>query len=194
MGLHCGWINTEKKFPIKRLAEMITNIPKMRDPTHLLNRVLVAEVKGAKAVESLLERDLKCFLSRFKFGLLVIDSVAGLFRHLCADYKVRAKVMREFHQQLLSLQRVYNITIICTNQVTSAIDALPILGEPEIIPCLGPVWTEFLTNRFMVIKTHRKAAQSNLSVRYLMATFSPYIPSDQKAYFVVETAGLESFE
>lgn len=188
MGFHCACINTEKKFPIDRLAQMISQIAVRRDP---LDRIHVAETKEASALEHLLNHDLKALFNRYPLRLLVIDSVAGLFRCLSDDFKHRAKVMRQFHQHLLALQDQHKFAIVCTNQVASSFDADPFLGQPAINPCLGPIWTEFLTNRFLVTKTQRATAEG-LSVRTIDVVFSPFLPSSKQGRFVIETRGLHS--
>lgn len=192
MGLHCACINTEKRFPIDRLTQMIRQLPGRKDHRDPLQNIHIAETKDTSAIEHLLKRDLKALLNRYPLRLLIIDSVAGLFRCLSDDFLNRAKVMRQFHQQLLALQDQHKFAIVCTNQVASSFDADPFLGQPAITPCLGPIWTEFLTNRFLITKTHVPSPEG-LSIRTMNVVFSPFAPSSSKpGRFVIETHGLHS--
>lgn len=197
MGYQCAVINTEKRFPIERLTQMVSEVPAMGDSdmNTVLNNFRIAETKDPATVEQLLVRDMELLFKNTRLGLLVIDSVAGLFRDLSDDYKRRAQAMRGFHQCLRKLQNTYTFAIVCTNQVMANIDAQPALGECTANPCLGPIWTEFLTNRFLVTKLHRPAINSTLSLRSLEVIFSPFLPSDDnKGYFVIETQGLMNGE
>lgn len=193
MDRHCIWINTEKQFPIDRLTQMVRSIPN-RDPDELLEQIWIAETKDFAKMERLIERDLRLLLNNCKVGLLVVDSIAGLFRYLSDDYIKRAKVMRQFNRTLLKLQDQYKFTIVCTNQVSSSFDATPWTNESAVNPCLGPIWTEFLTNRFLVTNSKRCTVPSGLSIREFQVIFSPFLASGTRADFVVETCGIQSVD
>lgn len=156
-----------------------------------LNSIWIAEEQEPSDVLRLLTRDMKILLNRRRVGLVIVDSAAGLFRNLSEDFIHRAEVMRSFNRTVLELQDEYKFAVVCTNQVTANIDGEP--GGAAIKPCLGPIWTEFLTNRLLV-KKHPSltTSSSSLSVRTLEADFSPFIPRDIPARFVVETPGLQN--
>lgn len=188
MNLNCAYVNTEKNFPIDRLSKMIQSVD-VPDSMSLLDSVWIAEEKDPSAINLLLKRDLKTLLGHRKLGLLVIDSIAGLFRDLTDDLKMRAKGMRQLNRQLLQIQDEHKLAIVCTNQVSSSIDLIPLLGGTPIRPCLGPIWTEFLTNRFLVTK-HRH--WSNSSFFRLQVEFSPYLRANSHSHFVISKSGLQN--
>lgn len=188
-GLFCAYINTEKQFPIPRLVQMIQSIPGESQQKYL-NSIWVAEKNEPSDVLRLLTHDLKILLNRRRVGLVIVDSVAGLFRNLSDDLIHRAELMRSFNRTILELQDEYKFAVVCTNQVAANIDGEP--GEAAIKPCLGPIWTEFLTNRLLVTKHPQLTTSTNLCIRTLEADFSPFIPRDIRASFVVETSGLQN--
>lgn len=192
-GLQCVYINTEKRFPIGRLVQMIQSKGK-DDAQDWLDYVWVSQVTDITAAEQLLAKDLETLLKHANVRLLVIDSVAGLFRFLSDDYQARAKRMRQFNRSLLRLQDRYQFTITCTNQASTSIDVLPMPGESQINACLGPIWTEFLTTRLLVSRCNRTEPGSGLSVRSLEVIFYPLFPAASKEHFLVDTAGLRSLE
>lgn len=73
---------------------------------------------------SLKEQLLKCVSERLpplmtstRIGLIIIDSVAALFRTY-TNYIERAKDMRKLANSLLHLADKYNCAVICVNQVS----------------------------------------------------------------------------
>lgn len=98
--------------------------------------------------------------------------------------------MRDFHRILMQLQEEHPFAIVCTNQVGGNIDAIPLLGEPAIKPCLGPIWTEFVQNRFQVSKQQRMSPDS-IPIRSLRVELSPNIRTGSEAHFIVTKPGLQ---
>lgn len=192
-GHQCVVINTEKRFPIGRLVQMIQS-KGSNDAQDWLDHIWVSQVTEITAAEQLLEKDLEILLKHANVRLLVIDSVAGLFRFLSDDYRARAKRMRQFNRLLLRLQDRYKFTITCTNQAANSIDGQPMSSESQINPCLGPIWTEFLTTRLLVSRCSQTEPGSGLSVRSLEVIFSPLFPAASKKHFLVDSAGLRSLK
>lgn len=55
-------------------------------------------------------------MSTTNIGLIIIDSVAGIFR-TTTNYNARAIEMRKFANQLLKLSRKNGCAVLCINQV-----------------------------------------------------------------------------
>lgn len=59
---------------------------------------------------------LPLLMSQVKIGLIIIDSVAAIFRSY-TDYIERARDMRKLAQRLLCLAEKHQCAVICVNQV-----------------------------------------------------------------------------
>lgn len=198
-GFLCFFINTEKRFPIQRLVEMVNCQPEHLR-TKLLNLILIAEERHPEKIEKLLRRDVKFLLKRHnaRVGLVIIDSVAGLFREMSNDLILRASAMRQFNSLLIEIQDENNIPVVCTNQVSASIEPAQDPETPSSSctpdigykPCLGPIWRQFLTNRFRVTK-HRQRGDFP-STRTLEVDFSPFLPSESSASFTLSPSGLSN--
>lgn len=175
MGYQCAWINTEKRFPIQRLVQIAPSVD-------LLNSVWVAEVKDLNTAQLYIQRDLQLLVNHRNIALLVIDSVAGLFRTVFECYKTRSGALRKFHD---ALDR-FSIPILLTNQAMSLMDEQEtrgMIGE-TIKPCLGPLWAELITTRLLSSK--------GFGGNTLKCIYSPYIRSGAMAKFVIDSNGLET--
>ena len=151
-----------------------------------MDKIWIAEAKDEATVEKHLEHGMRILLNFRKIRLLIVDSVAGIFRGLVEDYIQRANAMRRFKNLVAKLQDQQQFAVVCTNQVASRMD-----DTPGVTPCLGPIWTEFLTSRIRVEKTNHRDCESSLSIRNLEVMFSAFSPS-RTASFIIETRGLES--
>lgn len=61
------------------------------------------------------------FLSKTSIGLIVIDSIAGIFRseNLDVNYVSRSQEFYVIASKLIEIGDRFNVAIVCTNQVSS---------------------------------------------------------------------------
>lgn len=142
-------------------------------------------------LEPLLEKDLAVLCRYRKIGLVIIDSVAGVFRSLSDDWILRARAMRRFKYLITRLQDQHRFAVVCVNQVTSIItDYLnPTVSSlsSDIKPCLGPIWTNIVATRLLLTKQTRH--HSRPSVRTLTVEFSPF-GCKRSAQFILQRQGV----
>ncbi|KAJ1527887.1 hypothetical protein ONE63_007823 [Megalurothrips usitatus] len=190
-GLNGGavYICTEDTFPAKRLQQLLHLHPTKRK-VWTCNKVClpkfgdnifiehVADVTGMR--QCVLGR-LPKLLSHHRIKLIVIDSVAGVFRS-CYDnneMKSRADDMRTIGGQLHKIASQSKICIICTNQVTASD------GAERCVPALGLAWSNLVTMR---IQLHRlePCGVDAAPARSLEVVFAPDLPTGSVPYDISE--------
>ncbi|KAG0305478.1 DNA repair protein rad51c [Dissophora globulifera] len=91
-----------------------------------------------------------------KTKLIVVDSIAFLFRSNLSDINMRTKLVATLGRQLSDLARTYNVAVVVINQMTTKVDVpkAPGLGQSQdmhptslIQPALGETWANMCTHR-----------------------------------------------
>ncbi|XP_071834707.1 DNA repair protein XRCC3-like isoform X1 [Apostichopus japonicus] len=203
-GLNGGavYVCTEDVFPSKRLQQLIKSFPAQ----HKLERtkqlalgenIYVEHVAEKEQLEHCINHRIPILLERGLVKLLVVDSVAALFRsefELSEAFQ-RAKSLQKFGAQLHELASRYNIPVVCVNQVTANMRALLPSDDP-FVPALGLTWSNQVQTRLMLKRLPYKLPPSSdsnpsceIPVRSMEVIFSPYLPKDT-IYFVVEGDGI----
>lgn len=120
------------------------------------------------------------FLPKSNIGLIIIDSIAAVFRseNLEVDYVKRSQEFHMIANKLLELGTENQIAVVCTNQVTDDLDS----GRLE--PCLGLAWRNILTCRFSL-------SRFNASIREFSVDFAPDLPH-KTCQFMVKDNGIVS--
>ncbi|KAM7363965.1 X-ray repair cross complementing protein spindle B isoform 2-T2 [Cochliomyia hominivorax] len=123
-GLDAGvaFICTESSFPSKRLFEMSKTFARKYpslDINYLAN-VHVEQVLQSEQLLKCVSERLPSLMSSVRIGLIIIDSVAAVFRTY-TNYIERAKDMRKLANNLLYLADKYNCAVICVNQTLGRI-------------------------------------------------------------------------
>lgn len=183
------FISTDKHVPTKRLAEMASYLEaKLGLDTKLLDRIFALEFYDWISLQPFVTEQLPRQLRKHPdIRLIVIDSVAGIFRQE-TDYIQRASNMRDFVQVLERLADIYNFAIITTNHVT----ATPQVDEStKTIASLGHVWDSLVVTRLKVEKTTEVLAtkESVRTIRKLEIVYSPRLPCGS-AKFIVDSPGI----
>ncbi|CAA9993291.1 unnamed protein product [Nesidiocoris tenuis] len=147
----CVYICTEAQFPNRRLQQLVPHFPRdERFSSSLLAKVtdniLVDHIPDVESLNECLTQRLPVLLSNRKIGLIVIDSIAALFR---ADYTkdqmiTRSKHMRTIGMQLHQLADKYKLAVLCVNQVSDSIET------NQTVPALGLVWANLVTTKLKV--------------------------------------------
>lgn len=118
------------------------------------------------------------FLSKTNIGLIVIDSIAAIFRseNLDVDYVKRSQEFHIIVNKLLELGTEHKIAIVCTNQVTDDPDS------EKLQPCLGLAWRNLLTCRF-------RLSRFNSCIREFSIDFAPDL-QPKTCQFMIKDNGL----
>lgn len=161
------YVCTEDNFPSKRLQQLIN---RMKSPFKTClelcygDRIYVEHLADVKGLKNLLFSRLPSLLHSGTVGLLIIDSIAALFR---AEYSLqegiqRTKDLRSIGCQLHSLSKKYELCVLCINQVSAS------LNENDCVPALGLAWANLVTTRIVMRK------YSYQEMRKIELVFSPY--------------------
>lgn len=112
-------------------------------------------------------------------GLVVIDSVAAVFR-LHAEYINRAQNMRILVTTLQRLGKQHHFGMVCINQVRSSMDS------SETAPALGLSWANLVTTRLQIYKQRSVMGEDGEIVqrRTLRVTWAPNLPTDSATFYI----------
>ncbi|NXO93898.1 XRCC3 protein, partial [Certhia brachydactyla] len=215
-GLESGavYICTEDVFPSKRLQQLIDQQHKLRAdvPAEIIqkirfgNSIFVERAADLDSFQQCITRRLSLLLARGMVRLVVIDSIAALFR--CefgpAESALKARYLQTFGAQLHSLSTKFRTPIMCINQsVTMANSAAlshsvvtPGVVGSRVTPALGITWSNQLLMRLMVsrisLPRHSPGAASHYtgSMRTLSVVFAPHLPPSF-CYYTVQLEGVK---
>ncbi|NXA84802.1 XRCC3 protein, partial [Thryothorus ludovicianus] len=211
-GLESGavYICTEDVFPSKRLQQLIDQQHKLRAdvPAEIIqkirfgNNIFVEQAADLDTFQQCITRRLSLLLARGMVQLVVIDSLAALFR--CefgpAQAALKARYLQSFGAQLHSLSTRYRTPIVCINQVWHQIASFSmgtvwVVGS-RVTPALGITWSNQLLMRLMVSRMslpgHSPGAASHSagSMRTLSVVFAPHLPPSF-CYYTVQLEGVK---
>uniref|UniRef100_A0A5G2QF73 X-ray repair cross complementing 3 n=1 Tax=Sus scrofa TaxID=9823 RepID=A0A5G2QF73_PIG len=135
LGTGAVYVCTEGAFPSRRLQQLVAQQQLLRPdvPGDVLGKIKFGDqifVEHVADVDTLLDcvsRKVPVLLSRGVARLLVIDSVAAPFRceFAGADSARRARRLQALGAELRRLSCAFRSPVLCINQVTEAVDALP---------------------------------------------------------------------
>ncbi|NXN89299.1 XRCC3 protein, partial [Bombycilla garrulus] len=199
-GLESGavYICTEDVFPSKRLQQLIDQQHKLRAdvPAEVIqkirfgNSIFVEQAADLDTFQQCITRRLALLLARGMVRLVVIDSMAALFR--CefgpAEAALKARYLQTFGAQLHSLSTRFRTPIVCINQVW-------VLGG-RVTPALGITWSNQLLMRLMVSRvSHSPGAAPHCagSTRTLSVVFAPHLPPSF-CYYTVQLEGVKGMK
>ncbi|KAH8359036.1 hypothetical protein KR093_004084 [Drosophila rubida] len=213
LGKGVAFICTEDMFPSRRLLQ-ISKAFEARYPDEQLNflgNIFIehqyetvsqpAQSCIFKAKYTFLQKPLlDCVNNRLpqllqdhSIGLIIIDSVAAIFR-LYSDFGERSRDMRRMVNALLTYADKYQCAVVCTNQMTAASlrqDDQSQQQAVQDVPCLGVQWANLGRTRMRICKVpkqHRVDDQL-LTVRKLEIMYSPETPN-AFAEFLITAEGV----
>ena len=180
-GLDAGavYIDTEGTFRPERIAEIAE--ARQVDPEEILRKITVARAYNS-AHQELIVKDLGKIIEANKIKLVILDSAVAHYR---AEFLGRGTLaerqqrLNRFMHQLLRTAEIYNIAVVCTNQVQSAPDTF--FGDPTR-PTGGNVVAHTSTYRIYL----RKAAKNRIA----RMVDSPYHP-ERDAVFLLNERGVD---
>ncbi|XP_056150866.1 DNA repair protein XRCC3 isoform X2 [Lampris incognitus] len=194
-GLNSGavYICTEDPFPIRRLQQLIGQQGCLRpevpqDFFHSLrfsDNIYVEHAADLGALMACVTQRVPILLARGLVRLLVVDSVAALFRsEFLADEAVeRSRHLLAFSATLQHLSEQYNTPVFCINQVTDALEGSAVaqgslgLENPKVLPALGLAWANQVMVRLMMVHLQGTVAMGDQTStpRRLEVVFAPHL-------------------
>uniref|UniRef100_A0A3B4AEY1 RecA family profile 1 domain-containing protein n=1 Tax=Periophthalmus magnuspinnatus TaxID=409849 RepID=A0A3B4AEY1_9GOBI len=210
-GLDSGavYVCTEDMFPSRRLQQLISeqsvlrsDVPLSLTPKSLSDRVFVEHAADLPSLLSCLTRRVVLLLSRGLVRLVVVDSVAALFR---SEFEASDWLQR--HQQLLAvssalrrISRQFNAPVLCINQVRPrpgpepGLDpAVPLFSPApsSFGPALGLAWSNQLTVRLMMRREEGLLVRGDQSStpRSLQVNFASHLPSADQSQGSTASSG-----
>ncbi|XP_033832530.2 DNA repair protein XRCC3-like [Periophthalmus magnuspinnatus] len=205
-GLDSGavYVCTEDMFPSRRLQQLISeqsvlrsDVPLSLTPKSLSDRVFVEHAADLPSLLSCLTRRVVLLLSRGLVRLVVVDSVAALFR---SEFEASDWLQR--HQQLLAvssalrrISRQFNAPVLCINQVVDLMNPEQdqALGPApsSFGPALGLAWSNQLTVRLMMRREEGLLVRGDQSStpRSLQVNFASHLPSADQSQGSTASSG-----
>ncbi|XP_030378596.1 DNA repair protein XRCC3-like isoform X2 [Scaptodrosophila lebanonensis] len=186
LGRGVAYICTEDVFPSRRLLQ-ISKAFETRYPDQKLrymSNVFIEQLYDSEPLLNCVCKRLPKLLEQQDIGLIIVDSVAAIFR-LYTDFIERARDLRRFAHALLGYVDKYKLAVVCSNQMTAS-SANSENGTLQDMPCLGLQWAQLVRTHLRISKgprQHWKAAEM-LSVRKLEVVFSPDTPNQSTEFFI----------
>ncbi|XP_072346150.1 DNA repair protein XRCC3 isoform X1 [Scyliorhinus torazame] len=203
------YICTEDTFPNKRLQQLIALQTMLRAdvPADIVNdikfgnNIFIEHVADVESLNCCISKRLPILLSRGLIRLVVIDSVAALFRceFGASDSIAKAKCLQKFGAMLHHLSHRFSSPIICVNQITDAINDSYLAQSDfglsgKVLPALGLTWSNQLLMRLMVSRTQfcvegafpgdESALSSGIVQRRMEIIFAPHLPQSFCNYMI----------
>ncbi|GLD72009.1 DNA repair protein XRCC3 [Lates japonicus] len=160
-------------------------------PPTLINRLQFSDhvyIEHAADLDSLqvcLSQRVPLLLARGLVRLLVVDSVAALFRSefLADNWLERNKQLLTFSSALHHLSQEFTTPVLCINQVTDVFNSSDdSLGPPSsgLSPALGLAWANQVMVRLMMRRLRGTITRGNQSssLRRLEVVFAPHLARD----------------
>ncbi|XP_062589034.1 DNA repair protein XRCC3-like [Saccostrea cucullata] len=204
LGAGAAYICTEDAFPSKRLGQMIDYLRRRSDRHRQIafgDQIFIEHVPDLESLNMCIHQKLPHLLSGGNVKLLVIDSVAAVFR---SDYELKDMYKRSKHMASLaaSLQQLsskYCLPVVCVNQVTDSMQT----GVKSKVPALGLAWSNQVTSRLSLARTSREldlprtmlngavVGGFSTSIRTLDIVFAPNLPNLTIMY-VIDQEGIKA--
>ncbi|KAF9570212.1 DNA repair protein rad51c [Mortierella alpina] len=97
-----------------------------------------------------------------KTKLIVVDSIAFLFRSNFSDMQMRTKLVATLGRQLASMAREFDVAVVVMNHMTTKIESLQAQKNArngdhpsdQVHPALGETWAAVCTHRIRLLSHH----------------------------------------
>ncbi|XP_008297141.1 DNA repair protein XRCC3 [Stegastes partitus] len=194
-GLSSGalYICTEDSFPIKRLQQLIREQSSLRSDVppslisslHFSDHIYIEHTADLDSLQVCLSRRAPLLLAQGLVRLLVVDSVAALFRSefQADDWLERNRQMLTFSSALHHLSQEFTTPVLCINQVTDVFNQSNNISGPSsssVSPALGLAWANQVMVRLMMRRLQETVVTGDQSsiLRRLEVVFAPHLPRD----------------
>ncbi|KPP59839.1 hypothetical protein Z043_122206, partial [Scleropages formosus] len=212
-GLSSGavFICTEDSFPIKRLRQLITLQSRLkadcpedqRRRIPFSDNIYVEHAADLGALQTCISQRVPILLSQGLVRLVVVDSVAALFRCEFRPEETveRARHLLAFASTLHRLSHCFCAPVLCINQVTDVVDPSGLavsnmgLAETKVLPALGMAWANQVLVRLMLrrMEGHKSVDGWSGTPRKLEVLLAPHLPRTSCLCSIVEEGVRGSF-
>lgn len=197
--------------PVRRLSQMAEYMIRHKYPgadttvSEMMSSVFLHECQEANELWDLLTYNVPILMQQKKVKLVVLDSIAAVFRtefgYTKQEFRERTLWLTSLSSKLRELSHKYGAAIVIANQVSSSLNG-------ELNPALGLTWSNCINSRIMLRKSEditavltestptqtSKEPVSGVRVlptrpRRLEIKFSP-IHRETACSYVVEASGL----
>lgn len=165
-GAACYMTCGEGRFPVARLAQLSQCYQQCYpdEDIDFLSNVFIEESHNSEDLLDNLRKLVPEMCRQSNVRLLVIDSIAGMFRtEFDATNKDQAKLrlalMYRFAAELRHLADTYSLCVVVVNQVTASVDQEPLSSlfsgsfggaKADPVPALGLGWSNCVNTRLML--------------------------------------------
>lgn len=193
---------TSEDVPTKRLHQMSAAFRQRHLAIWQGNRtpmdsIFMERAETLSDQEHCLSTRLPVLLQRSNVKLIVLDSIASLFRveFESDEYLTRSRCMALHAELLQKLSAQFGAVVIVTNQVTDVFD-LEQMNQCDtfsrgraVRPSLGLSWSHRVFQRCMLTRGADMEGTNDLQVRELHVQFAPHLPPDS-CRFVISNGGV----
>ncbi|XP_018561322.1 DNA repair protein XRCC3 [Anoplophora glabripennis] len=175
------YICTEDVFPSKRFHQLANTFKNKYNLNHydFGDKVHLEHAADFEQLRRCLCVRLPQLLNLKNVGLIIVDSIAGVFRSENNDicYSSRGQDIGIIGSALHHICYKYKVGIVCINQVAEN------FATEKTEPCLGLAWSNNVTCRFCITRNN------NSRIRDFEVIFAPDLPNT-RCNFVVNENGL----
>ena len=161
----------------------------------VLQRILTRTLRNQDELLAFCQTQLDKLLQRHDISIVVLDSMAGMFRTCHENYASRSSLLFQIATNLKQLSEQYSVVILCINQVTTDIDT------NTLRPALGLSWSQCVNTSIHVEKVvtasndnHKTNGAEAVTVRRLTCVRSSSIPRTKSAKFQIDASGVVAIE
>ncbi|XP_076055871.1 DNA repair protein XRCC3-like isoform X1 [Oratosquilla oratoria] len=203
LGKGTAYICTESQFPARRLRQMADHCrvhhpfaqcspnSSSRSLDKWTNNIHVQHIANMEDLLNCIQKQLPMLMQHREVGLVVIDSVAAVFRVEDAQSQSRSQSLTALGYALHQLAMTKNLAVLALNQVTSARGHDVLHGSfDDFVPALGLAWSNLITTRLALSRKYPQSQQCVIPVRNLEVHFSPWLPR-ASANFIITEEGLK---
>lgn len=201
------YLHSEFPFPSRRLHQLAFSHPDLPKP---LDNIFVHPLKDVDDLLDLLPRIDSLLLNppshtRFPVKLIVIDSIAALFRsdfdNNSSDLKRRSSLFFKISSKLKSQAMQFGLAVVVTNQVVDSMDSSDGLrignlrclysSGRKVCAALGLSWANCVNTRLFLSRDEEKVRDEDdgfaitRTRRFISVVFSPHLPDSSCQYVVV---------
>ncbi|CAN8248392.1 unnamed protein product [Cochlearia groenlandica] len=211
------YLHSEFPFPSRRLHQLSRSF--RHNDNNPCDHVFVQSVDSVDHLFDIMPR-INDFATntknRFPLKLIVLDSVAALFRsefdNTRTDLRKRASLFFKVSMKLKHLANKFGLAVVITNQVTDFVESSDGLSGLRIgnlrylcssgrrvVPALGLAWSHCVNSRLFISRSddigckegsgNDESGTSSVSKRAqrrLDVVFSPYLPADSCEFMITQ--------
>ncbi|KAL3532815.1 hypothetical protein ACH5RR_006336 [Cinchona calisaya] len=202
------YLHSESPFPFRRLHQLSLSNPTPKDP---LDNILIHPLHSADHLLDLLSRLDSVIVNpppqtRFPIKLIVIDSIAALFRsefdNNPKDLKRRSSLFFKISSKLKAQARRFGLAVVVTNQVTDIVDSsdgvrvgnsrcLYSSGR-RVAAALGLSWANCVNTRLFLSRNEENVGEDDgdfvrtRTRRFISVVFAPHLPNSSCEFIVAK--------